>query len=98
MGILIIGGLFFGVFLGRVFKVFVLVPTNLIMFAILLSRVSADHTLAMSIAEIIAFTISLQIGYGAGLIFGRLAPMSKWFRKDLATHANSSTSRSLHVR
>jgi hypothetical protein len=71
MGILVVGGVLFGFILGQFFKFFVLIPACAIAFILLLTNPAhLESGLLGWFLQAAAVTVSLQIGYVAGL-FGR---------------------------
>jgi hypothetical protein len=69
MAILLIGSVLLGAFLGRFFKVLVLVPAcALILAAVLAGSPDAEHGLLRSLFEFAVLNATLQIGYVFGLL------------------------------
>jgi hypothetical protein len=74
MAILIAGGAFFGAILGRIFKVFVLIPTVALAIALhLVRREVAGHTWLDSFLGIGLLIASLELGYAAQVFRGFFA-------------------------
>ena len=68
MGILVIGGVLFGIILGLFFKCFVLFPAcGLAIVLVLISPAHMEHSLLGWFLQIYIVTIGLQIGYVVGL-------------------------------
>ncbi len=64
MGVLFVGGLLIGIFLGRFFKVLVLVPAGcLAIFLICIRSVELGDNFFTIVAEVIILMTSLQTGY-----------------------------------
>src|SRR3984893_3644017 len=81
MPILIVGGAFFGAILGRIFKVFVLIPTVALAIALhLVRREVAGHTWLDSFLGIGLLIASLELGYVTGLISTDISAAAQVFR------------------
>ena len=81
MPILIVGGAFFGAILGRIFKVFVLIPAVALAIALLLVRREvAGHTWLDSFLGIGLLIASLELGYVTGLISTDISAAVQSFR------------------
>ena len=80
MAILIAGGTLFGAILGRIFKVFVLIPTVALAIALhLVRREVAGHTWLDSFLGIGLLIASLELGYVTGLISTDISRRRKVF-------------------
>jgi hypothetical protein len=85
MAILIAGGAFFGAILGRIFKVFVLIPAVALAIAsLLVRREVAGHTLYDSFPGIGLLIASLELGYVTGLISRDISAAAQGLRGFLA--------------
>ncbi len=99
MEILIAGSAFFGAFLGRFFKVLVLIPAGALAIALLLvQRESAEHTLLDALLGIGLLIASLELGYVTGLISTDICPAAQVFRGFLARCRRPAPSRPTHLR
>ena len=88
MAILIVGGTLFGAILGRIFKVFVLIPTVALAIALhLVRREVAGHTWLNSFLGIGLLSASLELGYVPGLISTDIFAAAQVFRGFLAAVA-----------
>ena len=97
MAILIAGGAFFGA-IGRIFKVFVLIPTVALAIALLLVRREvAGHTWLDSFLGIGLLIASLELGYVTGLISTDISAATQDFRGFLARSRRPSSSRPTHL-
>ncbi|HET6379300.1 MAG TPA: hypothetical protein VFG05_13480 [Methylocella sp.] len=68
MGILAIGGVLLGIFLGRIFRSLILVPVSLLAIAVVLGcLIEADFGLGALLLKIAAAVASIQFGYLIGL-------------------------------
>lgn len=69
MTVLIIGVVLAGFTLGRFFKVLVLVPVSLVLFAVAAGRaLYLEHSFWHSALEFLALAVAVQIGYGFVLL------------------------------
>ena len=69
MGILVVGGILFGMILGRFFKWFVLIPAcGLAAVLVLINPVHMENSLLSWFFQFVVLTASLQIGYVVGLV------------------------------
>ncbi|MGA7656336.1 MAG: hypothetical protein WCA96_06090 [Methylocella sp.] len=69
MGILVVGGILFGMILGRFFKWFVLIPAcGLAAVFVLINPAHMENSLLSWFFQFVALTASLQIGYVVGLV------------------------------
>ena len=93
MAILIAGGAFFGAILGRIFKVFVLIPTVALAIAsILVRREVAGHTWLDTFLGTGLLIGSLELGYVTGLISTDICAVAQVFRGFLARSRRSPSS------
>jgi hypothetical protein len=98
MPILIVGGAFFGAILGRIFKVFVLIPAVALAIAsLLVRREVAGHTLLNSFPGIGLLIASLELGYVTGLISTDISTAAQVFRGFLARCRRPASSRPTHL-
>ena len=94
MAILIAGGAFFGAILGRIFKVFVLIPAVALTIALLLVRREiAGPALLDSFLGIGLLIGSLELGYVTGLISTDISAAAQVFRGFLARYRRPPSSR-----
>jgi hypothetical protein len=97
MAILIAGGTLFGAILGRIFKVFVLIPTVALAIALhLVRREVAGHTW-FSFLGIGLLIASLELGYFTGLISTDISAAAQVFRGFLARCRRPASSRPTHL-
>ena len=97
MAILIAGGAFFGAILGRIFKVFVLIPAVALTIALLLVRREiAGPALLDSFLGIGLLIGSLELGYVTGLISTDISAAAQVFRGFLARSRRPESSRPTH--
>ena len=94
MAILIAGGAFFGAILGRIFKVFVLIPAVALTIPLLLVRREiAGPALLDSFLGIGLLIASLELGYVTGLISTDISAAAQVFRGFLARSRRPPSSR-----
>jgi hypothetical protein len=99
MEILIIGGAFFGVALGRFFKVLVLMPAGALGIALLLvKRAVAGPTVLDCFLGIGLLIASLELGYLTGLISTDISAAAQGLRGFLARSRRPASSRPTHRR
>ena len=69
MGILVVGGVLFGIILGHFFKWFVLIPAcGLAIVLVLINPAHMESSLLGWFVQFVVLTTSLQIGYVVGLV------------------------------
>jgi hypothetical protein len=69
MGILVVGGVLFGIILGHFFKWFVLIPAyGLAIVLVLINPARMESSLLGWFVQFVVLTTSLQIGYVVGLV------------------------------
>ena len=69
MGILVVGGILFGMIFGRFFKWFVLIPAcGLAAVLVLINPAHMENSLLSWFFQFVVLTASLQIGYVVGLV------------------------------
>lgn len=91
MGILVVGGVLFGIILGQLFECFVLIPAcGLASILILAISVHTDYGILGWFVQIIAVFTSLQIGYVVGLVGWNL-PLAPKRSKDLCSGRHNET-------
>ena len=99
MEILITGGAFFGVVLGRFFKVLVLMPAGALAIALLLvKREITGHPLLDSFVGIGLLIASLELGYVMGLISTDISTMAQGIRRFLGRSRRRVSPRTPHRR
>ncbi len=99
MEILITGGAFIGVVLGRFFKVLVLMPAGALAIALLLARREvAGYPLLDSFLGIGLLIASLELGYLTGLISTDISAAAQGFRGFLACSRRPASSRPTRLR
>jgi hypothetical protein len=93
MGILAIVGFLFGMILGQFFKCYVLFPAcGLAIVLVLASPLNIDNSLLGSFLQFVVLTVSLQIGYVAGLVTGNFHREPKHSKQPKNTHFDESSS------
>jgi hypothetical protein len=98
MAILIAGGAFFGAILGRIFQVFVLIPTVVLAIALhLVRREVAGHAWLDSFLGIGLLIASLVLGYVTGLISTDISAAAQVFRGFFARCRRPASSRPTHL-
>jgi hypothetical protein len=99
MEILIAGGAFFGAVLGRYFKVWVLIPANVLAIALLLVWGEVvGHPWLDSFLGIGLLIASLELGYVMGLISTDISTAAQGIRVFLARSRRPASPRALHPR
>jgi hypothetical protein len=69
MGILVLGGVLFGMILGRFFKSFVLIPAGLLAIVLVLIKPAhMENSLLGWLVQFVVLNTSLEIGYVVGLV------------------------------
>ena len=69
MGILVVGGVLFGMILGQFFKSFVLIPAGgLAIVLVLINPAHMESSLLGGFVQFVVLITSLQIGYVVGLV------------------------------
>jgi len=69
MGILVVGGVLFGMILGQFFKSFVLIPAGgLAIVLVLINPAHMENSLLGWFIQFVVLTTTLQIGYVVGLV------------------------------
>ena len=82
MGILVVGGILFGMILGRFFKWFVLIPAcGLAAVLVLINPAHMANSLLGGFFQFGVLTTSLQIGYVVGLVASNFRRASKRSKK-----------------
>jgi hypothetical protein len=98
MAILIAGGAFFGAILGRIFKVFVLIPAVALAIAsLLVRREVAGHTWIDTFLGVGPLIASLELGYVTGLISTDICAVAQGLRGILARSRRRASSRPTHL-
>jgi hypothetical protein len=93
MGILAIVGFLFGMILGQFFKCYVLFPAcGLAIVLVLASPLNMDNSLLGSFLQFVVLTVSLQIGYVAGLVTGNFHREQKRSKRLKNAHFDESSS------
>ena len=82
MGILVVGGILFGMILGRFFKWFALIPAcGLAAVLVLINPAHMESSLLGWFVQFVVLTTSLQIGYVVGLVASTFRRASKRSKK-----------------
>jgi hypothetical protein len=82
MGILVVGGVLFGMILGGFFKWFVLIPASgLAIVLVLINPAHMGTSLLGWFIQFVVLTTSLQIGYVVGLVASTFRRASKRSKK-----------------
>jgi hypothetical protein len=82
MGILVVGGVLFGMILGLFFKSFVLIPAGgLAIVLVLINPAHMENSLLGWFVQFVVLTTSLQIGYVVGLVASTFRRASKRSKK-----------------
>jgi hypothetical protein len=96
MGILAIVGFLFGMILGQFFRCYVLFPAcGLALVLVLGSPSHMDNSLLGSFLQFVVLTVSLQIGYVAGLVAGNFHRESKRSKRLKNSHFDEISSSTL---
>jgi hypothetical protein len=82
MGILVVGGVLFGIILGQFFKWYALIPAYwLAIVLVLINPAHMENSLLGGFVQFVVLTTSLQIGYVVGLVASNFRPASKRSKK-----------------
>jgi len=82
MGILVVGGVLFGMILGLFFKSFVLIPAGgLAIVLVLINPAHMENSLLGWFIQFVVLTTTLQIGYVVGLVASNFRRASKRSKK-----------------
>jgi hypothetical protein len=82
MGILVVGGVLFGMILGQFFTSFVLIPAGgLAIVLVLINPAHMENSLLGWFIQFVVLTTSLQIGYVVGLVASTFRRASKRSKK-----------------